>query len=159
PGGDSGGRSRGNRRRRQGCREGDGTSDAAVQRKSRRQGHQPDRPRGAAGGLMSQADLMPSHGGPAQMQGGAPVALPEGHVADAWETIECEPVLQIVASYTAGPLGRARALARRPTDDIAWIGVELERAGEVAGLFRRGDRLLAEAIPDVTQPLARLRIE
>jgi DNA mismatch repair protein MutS2 len=48
---------------------------------------------------------------------------------------------------------------RRPTDDLAWIRAELARVGEVAGLFRRGDGLLAEPIPDVTRTLARLRIE
>jgi DNA mismatch repair protein MutS2 len=48
--------------------------------------------------------------------------------------------------------------ARRPTDDLAWISGELARVGQVAGLFRRGDSLLAEAIPDVTQALGRLRI-
>ncbi len=62
-------------------------------------------------------------------------------------------------SYAAGPLGKARVLGRRPTNDVAWIDVELARVGEVAGLFRRGDRLLAEPIPDVTLALGRLRIE
>ena len=36
---------------------------------------------------------------------------------------------------------------------------ELARVDEVAGLFRRGDALLAEPIPDVTRALSRLRIE
>jgi DNA mismatch repair protein MutS2 len=108
---------------------------------------------------MSQAELMPTHGVPAQMQGGTPLPLPAEQCADALETIEFAPVVELVASYAAGPLGMSRVLGRRPTDDLAWIGAELARAGEVAGLFRRGDRLLAEPIPDVTQPLARLRIE
>ncbi len=49
--------------------------------------------------------------------------------------------------------------SRRPTDDLSWIAEELARAGEVAALFRRGDGLLAEPIPDVTRAVARLRIE
>jgi DNA mismatch repair protein MutS2 len=68
-------------------------------------------------------------------------------------------VLELVAAHTAGPLGRARVLARRPTADAGWIAAELARAGEVAGLLRRGDRLLAEPIPDVSRALGRLRIE
>jgi DNA mismatch repair protein MutS2 len=56
-------------------------------------------------------------------------------------------------------MGAARVRARLPTGDVEWIRDELARAGEVAGLFRRGDALLAEPIPDVTRALARLRIE
>jgi DNA mismatch repair protein MutS2 len=108
---------------------------------------------------MSQAELVSTHGVPAHKQGGTPLPLPAEDCADALETIEFAPVLARVASYAAGPLGKARVLGRLPTDDLAWIDVELSRAGEVAGLFRRGDRLLAEAIPDVTHILARLRIE
>jgi DNA mismatch repair protein MutS2 len=48
---------------------------------------------------------------------------------------------------------------RRPTLDLDWIHLELARVGEVAGVFRRGDTLLAEPIPDVSHALARLRIE
>ena len=57
------------------------------------------------------------------------------------------------------PLGAARVRDRWPTDDVEWIREELARVGEVAGLFRRGDALLAEPIPDVTRAVARLRIE
>src|SRR5215204_6124501 len=46
-----------------------------------------------------------------------------------------------------------------PTQGLNWIRAELDRVGEVAGLFRRGDGLISEAIPDVTQILARLRID
>jgi DNA mismatch repair protein MutS2 len=49
--------------------------------------------------------------------------------------------------------------ARRPTLDLGWIALELARVGETAGLFRRGDALLGEAVPDVSTALARLRIE
>ena len=45
-----------------------------------------------------------------------------------------------------------------PTADLEWIRAELARVGEVAGLFRRGDALLAEPVPDVGRSLARLRI-
>jgi DNA mismatch repair protein MutS2 len=92
------------------------------------------------------------------MQGGTPLPLPDDQIADALATLEFDAVLELVAQHTVGPLGAGRVLARRPTDDLAWIRGELDRVGEVAGLFRRGDGLLSEPIPDVTQVLARLRI-
>lgn len=98
-------------------------------------------------------------GVPTHAQAGTPSPLPPGQCADALETIELEPVLAIVARYAAGPLGAGRVRARRPTDDLDWIREELAQVGEVAGLFRRGDALLAEAIPDVERGLVRLRIE
>jgi DNA mismatch repair protein MutS2 len=84
--------------------------------------------------------------------------LPPEHCWDALDTIEFAEVLDLVAALTVGPMGAARVRARRPTDDLAWISGELARVGEVAALFRRGDGLLAEPIPDVTQSLGRLRI-
>ncbi|HEU5041269.1 MAG TPA: Smr/MutS family protein [Gemmatimonadales bacterium] len=98
-------------------------------------------------------------GVPAHAQGGTPSPLPAAQCADALETVELEAVLALVAGWAAGPMGAARVLARRPSDDLDWIRLELARTGEVAGLFRRGDRLLAEAVPDVSRGLARLRIE
>ena len=108
---------------------------------------------------MTRVELLPSDGVPAQTQGGTPSPLPDSRSADALETIEFTAVLELVAAHAVGPLGAARLRARRPTDDLPWIQSELDRVGEVAGLFRRGDQLLAEPIPDVTSSLARLRIE
>ncbi|HEU4700655.1 MAG TPA: Smr/MutS family protein [Gemmatimonadales bacterium] len=85
--------------------------------------------------------------------------LPEAWTAEALETIEFQAVLDLVAGYAAGPEGAARVRARRPTDDVRWIRDELARVGEVIALFRRGDALLAEAVPDLARPLARLRLE
>ena len=93
------------------------------------------------------------------MQGGTPSPLPPDQCADALETIEFAEVMSLVAARAVGPLGAARVRARRPTDDPGWIADELARVGEVAALFRRGDSLLAEPIPDVTSALGRLRIE
>jgi DNA mismatch repair protein MutS2 len=84
--------------------------------------------------------------------------LPEEQWQDALDTIEFAEVAELVAALAVGPMGAARVRARRPTDDLGWISSELAQVGEVAGLFRRGDSLLAEAIPDVTQALGRLRI-
>jgi DNA mismatch repair protein MutS2 len=85
--------------------------------------------------------------------------LGDAATADALDTIEFGSVLDVVAGFTAGPLGAERVRARRPTDDVAWIAHELARVGEVAALFRRGDALLAEPVPDVGRALGRLRIE
>ena len=100
-----------------------------------------------------------SHPGvPAHSQGGTPLPLPAEQSAEALETIEFRAVLERVAAYAAGPLGAARIRERWPTDDLEWIQLELARAAQVAGLFRRGDGLLAEPIPDVNRAVARLRI-
>ncbi len=107
---------------------------------------------------MQAVDSRSRDGVPTQSQGGTPSPLPDRHSADALETIEFGPVLELVAAHAVGPLGAARIRARRPTDDISWIRAELDRVAEVAGLFRRGDHLLAEPIPDVSATLARLRI-
>src|SRR3954471_18387763 len=108
---------------------------------------------------MRQVESLSPDGVPAQMKGGTPLPLPAAHIADALETIEFAAVLDLVAEYAAGPLGVARVRSRRPTQGLDWIRAELDRVGEVAGLIRRGDGLVSEAIPDVTQVLARLRIQ
>ncbi len=107
---------------------------------------------------MSESPDLSSSGVPAQTAGGTPPPLSPEQSADALETVEFAEVLALVAARAVGPLGAARVRARRPTVDAAWIADELARVGEVAGLFRRGDALLAELIPDVGAALARLRI-
>ncbi len=108
---------------------------------------------------MSQVEPLSHPGVPARVQGGTPLPLPPDQTADALDTIEFGAVLERVAGHAVGPLGAARVRDRWPTDDVEWIQEELARVGQVAGLFRRGDTLLAEPIPDVTRTVARLRIE
>jgi DNA mismatch repair protein MutS2 len=108
---------------------------------------------------MTQVESLSPAGVPAHLQGGTPLPLPGEQSADALETIEFGAVLELIAAHAVGPLGAARVRARRPTDDLTWIRAELDRVGEVAALFRRGEGLLAEPIPDVTRVLARLRID
>jgi DNA mismatch repair protein MutS2 len=108
--------------------------------------------------MSSVEDVIPG-GVPALNEGGTPSPLAPEQCAEALETIEFGPVVELVAAHAVGPMGAARVRARRPTDDEDWIRAELARVGEVAGVFRRGDALLAEPIPDVTRALARLRIE
>jgi DNA mismatch repair protein MutS2 len=108
---------------------------------------------------MAQAESMSPYGVPAQRQGGTPSSWPPVESGDALETIEFAEVVERVAGHAIGALGAARVRERRPSGDAGWISGELARVGEVAGLFRRGDGLLAEPIPDVGRALSRLRIE
>src|ERR1700752_792800 len=105
---------------------------------------------------MSPVERVDPDGVPTQIQAGTPSPLPPEQCADALETIEFGAVVELVAARAVGPMGAARIRGRLPTDDLDGIRSELARAGQVAGLFRRGDSLLAEAIPDVTRALARL---
>ena len=109
--------------------------------------------------MTSRVEHLSPNGVSAQVQGGTPLPLPPEQSADALDTIEFGAVLERVAAHAVGPLGAARVRERRPTREVEWIRLELARVGEVAGLFRRGDGLLAEPVPDVTRALARLRIE
>ena len=90
---------------------------------------------------------------------GTPSALDDALTRDALDTIELTAVLGLVAEHAAGELAAARLRARRPVADVAWIRTELARVGEIAALFRRGDALRAEPVPDVARALGRLRVE
>ncbi len=108
---------------------------------------------------MDVVERLASDGVPTDSEAGTPSPLPAERSADGLETIELGSVLDLVAAHATGPLGAARVRALQPTLDLDWIRLELARVGEVAGLFRRGDGLLAEPVPEVSQALARLRIE
>src|SRR5687768_14903059 len=108
---------------------------------------------------MHVVEPLSSDGVPTDIEAGTPSPLPADRTADGLEAIELEPVLDVVAGHAAGPLGAARVRGRGPTLDLEWIRQELARVGEVAALFRRGDGLLAEPVPDVSRALSRLRIE
>ncbi len=108
---------------------------------------------------MDVVEPLSSNGVPAQLEASTPSPLPPERTRDGLEAIELGPVLNVVAAHAAGPLGAARVRTRQPTLDLDWIRRELARVGEVAGLFRRGDGILAEPVPDVARALSRLRIE
>ena len=108
---------------------------------------------------MDVVEPLSSNGVPTDTEAGTPSPLPEERTADGLDAIELEPVLEVVAGRAAGPLGADRVRSRRPTLDLGWVRRELAMVGEVAGLFRRGDGLLAEPVPDVSRAFARLRIE
>ena len=93
-------------------------------------------------------------GVPAQIQGGTPLPLPAEQTADALETIEFGAGARAGRRARGGPAGRrARPRAGGPRTISSGSGRSLQRVGEVAALFRRGDALLAEPIPDVTRAL------
>src|SRR5262245_23720261 len=108
---------------------------------------------------MDVVERLSSDGVPTDIEAGTPSPLPDERAADGLDAIELEPVLELVAGHTPGQLGANRVRSRRPTLELGWVRRELATVGEVAGLFRRGDGLLAEPVPDVSRGLARLRIE
>lgn len=103
-----------------------------------------------------------THGVPGDARAGTPSPLPATDATwpdDTLETLEFAAVLGVVAERAAGALGAERIRARRPTTDLAWIRRELARVGELALLERRGEKVVAEDVPDARRALARLRIE
>lgn len=89
----------------------------------------------------------------------APAPLAESAVADALATLEFAQVLDVVAGFAVGPLGSERVRSRWPASNEQWIRAELALVGEVAAVFRRGEAVRAEPVPDVSDALARLRVE
>ena len=97
---------------------------------------------------------------PGRAAAGTPSAVDDRWIADALETLEFDAVLDVVAGFAAGPLGAARVRATpalrppkrgSPTSSRWWA--RWRRS------FRRGEKLLAEPVPEVDRPLAHLRVE
>ncbi len=95
------------------------------------------------------------HGVLVSLDAGTPSALDGG---DWGEALEFPAVLEQIAGFAAGPLGAASLLARRPVSDVPWIQSELLKVEELARLIRGARGLVAEPVPELAQPLARLRI-
>ena len=98
-------------------------------------------------------------GVPSRSAAGTPSRLPGAVIDAALADLEFQEVLGAVAGFAAGPLGAARVRERRPTAALDWIREELALVGEVAAVFRRGDKLVAEPVPDLGRALARLRVD
>ncbi len=98
-------------------------------------------------------------GVPSRTAAGTPSRLAEAGIGAALVDLEFTDVLAVVASHAAGPLGADRVVGRRPSSDLHWIRNELALVGEVLAVFRRGDKLVAEPVPDLSRALSRLRID
>jgi len=96
-------------------------------------------------------------GVPSRGHDGTPVCLDPAWSDSALDTLEFASVLEVVASFCAGPLGAEAVRASRPTGDAAWIRGELALVAEGLAALRRGDRLAIPAVPDIGGALARLR--
>lgn len=103
-------------------------------------------------------DSSRSRGVPGQAGAGTPSHVP-GAATGALDDLEFASVLGVVAGFAAGPVGAAEITARVPVTNLAVVREELAAVGELLALFRRGERVVADAVPDVVTALARLRVE
>jgi DNA mismatch repair protein MutS2 len=99
------------------------------------------------------------HGVPASEDAGTPFALPGRPGDEGLEALEFGAVLDLVAALAAGPLGAARVKARGPGTDLAWCREELADVEELRPLVRERRAPSPAAAPDLTAPLASLRVE
>ena len=101
-------------------------------------------------------------GTPSAFEGGGSPAEWTGTADATWnealEALEFGAVLSVIAERAAGPLGRASVLARRPELDPAAVRDQLARVEELARLVRGSRGVVAEAVPELARPLARVRI-
>ncbi len=74
-------------------------------------------------------------------------------------SLEFPEVLQRVAAYAAGPLGRARVLSRRPLRDPDTVRKAMAEVGEAMDLLEAREAPDIPPVEDLAPVLARLRIE
>lgn len=98
-------------------------------------------------------------GVPSLTRDGTPVCLDPAMSADALAALEFDHVLDVVASFAAGPLGAAALRARLPTGDTEWIRHELALVGEALSVLRRGSAIAVVPVPDLRGALGRLRVD
>ncbi|NNG17163.1 MAG: hypothetical protein HKM89_11850 [Gemmatimonadales bacterium] len=98
-------------------------------------------------------------GVPGWVDTGAPFPVTGASQSAAFDTLELPVVLDRVAEHAAGPQGRLAIQSRRPSTDLDWIRNELAVVAEVAALMDRGDPVAAEAVPEVSDALGRVRVE
>ncbi len=98
-------------------------------------------------------------GVPSPDRDGTPACLDPATSADGLAALEYEHALDVVASYTAGPLGATALRSRLPTADIAWVARELGLVADVLALLRRGEQFDVAAVPALRGALSRLRVE
>ena len=98
-------------------------------------------------------------GVPSLTSDGTPVCLDPAMSADALAALEFDQVLDVIASFAAGPLGAASLRARLPTDNSQWVRHELVLVGEALAVHRRGRAIAVAPMPDLRGALGRLRLD
>ena len=77
----------------------------------------------------------------------------------ALEVLGYRDALGIVGGHASSPLGRAAVLEMRPSIDAGWIAGELATVMELVALLTRDEGFGLPAIPDLREPLRRLRVD
>ena len=89
----------------------------------------------------------------------AGVTVSSAQLDHALEVLEFHDVLERVAAGTAGPEGRRRVLALRPSGDAGWVRDQFEAVRAVCALLESPDGFTLGPIPDVSRDLRRLAVE
>jgi DNA mismatch repair protein MutS2 len=77
----------------------------------------------------------------------------------ALNVLEYREALDLVARFASSSPGAEAVRALSPSDDLGWIEPELARVEEMRGFLRGDSGWQVPAIPDVREPLRRLRVE
>ena len=77
----------------------------------------------------------------------------------ALDVLEYRDALDIVARYASSSLGGEAVRALEPSADLGWIEPELARVDQMRGFLRGDSGWYIPAIPDVRDPLRKLRVE
>ncbi|HEV2146187.1 MAG TPA: endonuclease MutS2 [Longimicrobiaceae bacterium] len=77
----------------------------------------------------------------------------------ALNVLEYGEALDVVARHASSALGAEAVRALDPSDDAGWIAGELATVGEMMRFLGRDEGWAVPAVPDVREPLKRLRIE
>ena len=77
----------------------------------------------------------------------------------ALNVLEYREALDLVARFASSGLGAGAVRALSPSADLGWIGPELARVEEMRAFLRGDSGWSVPAIPDVVEPLRRMRVE
>src|SRR5208337_3318604 len=73
--------------------------------------------------------------------------------------LEFDPLRQLLATYTASPLGHARVMELTPSRDRAWIGLQQQLTEELRGYLRGGGHFDFHGLLDPTPLIDKSRIQ
>jgi DNA mismatch repair protein MutS2 len=77
----------------------------------------------------------------------------------ALNVLEYREALDLVSRHASSALGAEAVRALSPSADLGWIEPELARVDEMTGFLGANDAWGLPALPDVREPLKRLRVE